>query len=787
MMDKNRSSIMLRAYTIYILVLIFAFIIIGKVIYLNTVEREYWSNQASIVNSRTEVINPIRGNIYANDESLLAISVPIFEVRIDLDSSVIPDSIFTKKLDSLALSLSLLFDGNNANKNLYKQNLIKARNAGSRGFLLRKKATYKELKAIKTFPILRKGSKGGLIVYTKDRRERPFKNLASMTIGYERLADYKVDINLKAGKINPDKFVSRVDTLAECLANLFLDYNRDAYKEKLEKAFKAKGPAARITKKMNELQYAELLTFPLIEDDTSKIIRAKKLTRSYFVGLEGHYRTELRGEKGIITLKRVGNNSWKKISEEDMIDPKNGCDLYTAIDVNLQDVAQNALRKSLDTTKADWGCVILMEVKTGYIKAIANLTRNKDGIYQEMRNYATEELYEPGSTFKMATVMAVLEDGTFDTNTIVNTGRALYPGWGTVVDSHEEGYGRVSVAKAFEKSSNVGITEIARRAFGKNPQKFQQLLEKMGLTYKSGIDLDYEPKPSIKVSYGDLLGIAFGYALKLTPLQVLCFYNAVANNGKYMCPTFVKEIKRTGITVKKNEPHVLVEKICSDNTLAKMKKLLEGVVIRGTAKNIRNSVYQIAGKTGTAKIYDPSVGSYIKNYVASFAGYFPADNPMYSCIVVEYNMKGTEVYGAQVAAPVFKEISDKVYATRVDIKSIVSSQPTTFVYPSVQTGYRYETEAVYKGLNLQLVTGGNISEWVCITTDGKKIFENAKVFNQNTIPDVIGMKAKDAVYILETLGLKVIVKGIGKVKTQSVKSGEKILNNKVIVLNLSNS
>jgi len=786
-MDKNRSSIMLRAYTIYILVFVFAFIIIGKVIYLNTAEKDYWTKQASVVNSRTEVINPVRGNIYADDESLLAISVPIFEIRIDLDSSVINDSLFSKKIDSLSTCLSQLFDGNSLNKNLYKKNLIKARREGNRGYLIRKKATYKELKAIKNFPILRKGSKGGLIVYTKDRRERPFKNLASMTIGYERLADYKVVINLKAGKISQGKFDRKVDTLAECFANLFLDYNRDDYKKKLQSAFKGKGADARITKKMNELQYAELLTFPLIEDDTSKIINAKKLTRSYFIGLEGHYRNELRGEKGIVTLKRVGNNSWKKISEEDMIDPKNGCDLYTGIDVNIQDVAQNALRKSLDTTKADWGCVILMEVKTGYIKAIANLTRNKDGVYQEMRNYATEELYEPGSTFKMATVMAVLEDGTFDTNAIVNTGKCVYPGWGTVVDSHEEGYGRVSVAKAFEKSSNVGITEIARRAFGKNPQKFQQYIEKMGLTHKSSIDLDYEPQPNIKVSYGDLLGIAFGYALKLTPLQVLCFYNAVANNGKYMKPYFVKEIKRTGMSVKKMEPTVLVDKICSDKTIAKMKRLMEGVVIRGTAKNIKNSVYQIAGKTGTAKIYDPTVRSYIKNYVASFAGYFPADDPMYSCIVVEYNMKGTEVYGAQVAAPVFKEIADKVYATRVDIKSKEPLYTTPYIYPTVQVGNRNETEAVYKGLNLQIFPSGNSSEWVSVTTDGKKISEKDKVFSSNAIPDVIGMKAKDAVYILENLGLKVLIKGIGNVKTQSVKAGEKILKNKVVVLTLSNN
>jgi len=786
-MDKNRNAIMMRAYTVYVLVFIFAFIIIGKVIYLNTAQKEYWKKQASVVNSRQEIINPIRGNIYADDESLLAISVPIFEVRIDLDSSVTSEPEFIKNVDSLALCCSILFDGTPLHKNLYKKSLFKARREGSRGYLLHKKATYKELKALKMFPLLKKGSKGGLLVYTKDRRERPFKNLASMTIGYERLADYKVEINMKAGKLKPGTFENKVDTLAECFANLFLDYGREEYKKTLIKAYKSKGNAAKITKKMNELQYAELVSFPLIEDDTANIINAKKLTKSYFIGLEGHYRNELRGEKGVVTMKRVGNNSWKKMSEEDMIEPKNGCDLYTAIDENIQDVAQNALRKSLDTTKADWGCCILMEVKTGYIKAIANLTRNKDGVYQEMRNYATEELYEPGSTFKMATVMAVLEDATYDTNAIVNTGKVTYPGWGTVVDSHEEGYGRVSVAKAFEKSSNVGISEIARRAFGSHPQKFQQLIEKMGLTGKSGIDLDYEPQPHINISYGDLLGIAFGYALKVTPLQVLCFYNAVANNGKYMKPSFVKEIKRTGISVKKNEPQPLIDKICSDITLAKMKKLLEGVVIRGTATNIRNSVYKIAGKTGTAKIYDPSVKSYIKNYVASFAGYFPADDPKYSCIVVEYNMKGTEVYGAQVAAPVFKEIADKVYATRVDIKSKETTQNYPIIYPSLRVGYKSETETVYKGLNLQIISGGNLSDWVSITTSGSKGFEKDKLYSKNTIPDVIGMKAKDAVYILESLGIKVIFKGIGQVKSQSVKPGEKISNHKVVILILSNN
>ena len=784
-MSDSKKAILMRAYLIYILVLIFGGIILGRIIYLQFVQGDYWSKQASIVNSKTEVIDPVRGNIFADDESLLATSVPIFEIRLDLDSSVISDTVFKSKIDSLAENLCRLFEGNSLNKKQYKKELIKGRLQSNRGFLIRKKATYAELKLLKTFPILRLGNRGGLIVYTKDRRERPFKNLASMTIGYERLSEYKVVLNLKASKIKQEKFDHYIDTLAQCFSNLFQDYNRESYKKKLIAAYASKGPTAKIVKNMNELQLAELKTFPLIEDDTINIIKQKQLTKSYFVGLEGHYRNDLRGERGVITLKKVGNNSWKKISDEDLIEPKNGCDLYTSIDVNLQDVAQNALRKSLDTTNADWGCVILMEVQTGFVKAIANLTRDKDGAYQEMRNYAVEELYEPGSTFKLASVVAVLEDGTFDTNTIVNTGKKNYSGWGTVVDSHEDGYGRVSLSKAFEKSSNVGITEIAYRAFGHNPQKFQQLLEKMGLTQKSGIDIDNEPQPRIKVSYGDLLGIAFGYALKVTPMQVLTFYNAIANNGKYMKPMFVKEIKRTGVSITKFNPVVLKDKICSDATLLKIKKLLEGVVIRGTATNIRNSVYKIAGKTGTAKIYDPITKGYLKSYVASFAGYFPADDPKFSCIVVEYNMKGSEIYGAQVAAPVFKEIADRVYATRVDIKSKESTAPSVLSIPQVQVGYKSDIETIYQGLDFKFVPNGSSSDWVGISTFSNSIFEKDKTFQSNIIPNVVNMKAKDAIYMLESAGLTVIVKGKGTVSSQSLKPGERIGVNKQIIITLT--
>lgn len=784
-MNDKRKSILMRAYLIYFLVWIFAIIIIVKIFTLQFIQDEQWKKQASTESIQKEIIEPARGNIYAENGELLATSIPMFQVNLDLDSSAIHDTTFKKNVDSLGICLSLFFDKTPNNKYKYIQELKEARRKYNRNFLLVKKATYSELQKIKTFPILRKGKFGGLVVTKKEKRIRPIKNCAAMTIGYERLAEYRVVINLKAGKVSKQRFDQYIDTLSDCFYTTFNDLSKGYYKKILEDAFKKPASEAGIPKFVNVLQLAELKKFPLIEEDNDRILKIKKLTNSYFVGLEGHYKEDLRGIKGVEYRKRVGSNSWKKISEEAVVEPQSGCDLYTAIDVNLQDVAQSALRKSLDTTHADWGCVILMEVQTGYIKAIANLTKDKDGGYYEMRNYAVEERYEPGSTMKLASVIAVLEDGKYDTNQIVRSGRIRYSDYKKeVVDSHEEGYGNISVAKAFEKSSNVGITQITRMAFLDKVKikQFEQYLIKMGLKQRSGIDLDNEPEPYLPIKYEDLTAAAFGYSIKLTPLQVLGLYNAVANNGKYMKPKLVKEIRRNGVLIRENSPEVLIARICSEATLKKVRSLLEGVVTRGTARNISKAPYKVAGKTGTARIWDEATRGYIDRYIASFCGYFPADDPKYSCIVVEYKMQGSEVYGSQVAAPVFKEIADKVYATRVDIKSKVLKMPDTLSAPVVDFGYREDIENIYSGLNINLILKGGSSEWVSTSRsdDLKKVYVKDNLIKNNKIPDVKGMKARDAVYLLEKAGWSVLVKGAGRVVEQKT-----VFENKTVELILS--
>jgi len=301
----------------------------------------------------------------------------------------------------------------------------------------------------------------------------------------------------------------------------------------------------------------------------------------------------------------------------------------------------------------------------------------------------------------------------------------------------------------------------------------------------TGIDLLHEPAPELleKITREDLVAIAFGYYARLTPLQMLAFYNAVANNGCYMKPKIVKEI-RNGVFVYKNRPEIMIKQICSEGTLKKVKNLLEGVVQRGTARVIRKAPYKIAGKTGTAKIYDVSVGDYVNRYVASFCGYFPADDPKYSCIVVEYNMRGINVYGSDVAAPVFKEIADKVYATRIDIKTKEIKIPDTLSFPEVSVGFRKDVEDIYQGLNMRLFYSGNNQEWVSVTksADNKTITEKDcyKSFSGQKIPNVIGMKAKDAVYILEKAGMKVLVSGAGRVIGQ-----KNLLESKTVELRLS--
>ncbi len=699
-MKEENKDIVWRIRVIYIGVLIFALVIIYKVINIQFVEGDVWRKRAENLTLRYESVEAIRGNIISSDSNLLATSVPIFDVKLDLHKSVIHNDTFKIYVNALADSLSKLFP--DKSKEQFKNILVKGRKKEDRDLLLRRDIDYTQLKRMRTFPVLKKGKyKGGFIVEEKDYRKMPFKGLGSRTIGY------------------------------------------------------------------------------------------KKITENLYVGLEGAYSKELEGVSGKRLMRKIANGIWRPVERDNQIEPENGKDIVTTIDINIQDVAENALRKCLDSNEADHGCAILMEVSTGYIKAISNLKRHKDGTYGEDINFAIWESAEPGSTFKLASLIAVLEDGKYDTNELVNTGKCNYADR-TMKDSHEQGYGRISFARAFEVSSNVGISELVYKAFKDQPQKYIDHLYDMSLNKPLGLDIKGEGLPFIKNtknptwSRTSLPWMSIGYELQLTPLQTLALYNAIANNGKLVRPLFVKEILQTGKLIEKKEAVVINKAICSEKTLLKVQNILEGVVEHGTAKHLLNTVYKIAGKTGTAKI-DYGKNKDSKVYRASFVGYFPADNPKYSCIVIVNNPTKGQYYGGAIAAPVFKEIADKVYATQLDIHQEMKRINNKIEIPFVTAGNQQELFTIYSTLNLPFYSNNHDAEYILSEPKDSLHHYITKNFKSKLMPDVTGMGVKEAVYILEKSGLKVNISGKGKVAGQSIQSGNPINKGQLITLSLSNS
>ncbi len=697
-MKDEKKDIVWRIKLIYLGVLVFALYIIFKVVNIQFVEGDMWRERAENLTLRYESVEAIRGNIISSDSKLLATSVPIFDVRLDLHESVVSDDTFKFYLNALSDSLSRLF--RDKSKAEFKNFLLKGRKRGKRDLLLRRNIDYSQLKKLRTFPIFRKGRyRGGFIVKEKDYRKMPFKELASRTIGYENV------------------------------------------KENL------------------------------------------------YVGLEGAYSKELGGVSGKRLMRKIASGIWRPVERDNQIEPENGKDIVSTIDINIQDVAEHALMKCLDSNKADHGCAVLMEVNTGYIKAIANLKRHRDGSYGEDINYAIWETSEPGSTFKLASLIAVLEEGKYDTNEMVNTGKSTYADR-TMKDSHEEGYGRVSLTRAFEVSSNVGISEIVHKTFQNKPQKYVDYLCDMSLNKPLGVEIKGEGLPFIKNtknptwSRTSLPWMSIGYELHLTPLQTLSLYNAVANNGKMVRPLFVKEILRTGKLIEKKDVVVINKSICSKKTLNKVRAILEGVIERGTAKHLLNTVYKIAGKTGTAKVgYGKDKNSRV--YRASFVGYFPADNPKYSCIVIVSNPTKGRYYGGAIAAPVFKEIADKVYATQLDIHQEVKKSNAKHAIPYVIAGNQEELDTIYSNLNLSFLTNNPDAEYVVSTRKNNIRKYASKSFKANLVPNVRGMGVKEAVYLLERSGLKVKLIGKGKVARQSIRSGARIVNGQLITLSLN--
>ena len=513
------------------------------------------------------------------------------------------------------------------------------------------------------------------------------------------------------------------------------------------------------------------------------------------VGIEGSFDKELAGKNGMAVKQRLTGGDWITIDAAGTIDSRDGNDVVTTIDIDLQDVASTALANQLRNHNAHHGCAVVMEVATGDIKAIANLEIGPEGRYRETYNYAVGESAEPGSTFKLPVIMAALEEGIIDTGDIVDTGSGSVKFYNKIIrDTKEDGYGRLTVKQVFEKSSNVGMAKLITGLYGDRPKDFVNRLCAMKLNEKLDIQIRGEGEPLIRYP-GDKLwsGISLpmmshGYEVQMTPLQILTFYNAVANNGKMMKPRFVVAITRNGSVLRRFNPDVIVNSIASGTTIKKAQKMMEGVVEHGTATNLRNPNYKIAGKTGTAQIakgnrgYNSGSGI---SYQASFAGYFPAENPLYSCIVVVNAPSNGVYYGNQVAGSVFREISDKIYATNFfrDYRD-PEAERTALQAPEAGNGFRKDINKVLGELDVRVRRNAK-DEWIKTRESGDTITYTGVKISKGMVPDVRGMSLRDAMYLLENSGYQVRFSGKGKVLRQSPEHGERYFEGQVVSLEMN--
>lgn len=513
------------------------------------------------------------------------------------------------------------------------------------------------------------------------------------------------------------------------------------------------------------------------------------------VGVEGAFDKDLAGKNGVAVKQRLTGGDWITVDGPNSVESRDGNDVVTTLDVDLQDVATTALLKQLLKNDADHGCAVLMEVSTGDIKAITNLELGDNGVYSETYNYAIGESTEPGSTFKLPVLMAALEDGVIDTSDIVDTGTGSVKFYNKIIrDTKEGGNGKITVMQVFEKSSNVGTSKIIYEHYKDNPKEFVNRLYAMKLNEKLNIQLKGEGAPLIRYP-GDKLWsglslpmMSHGYEVQMTPLQMLTFYNAVANDGRMMRPRFVTSILRNGSVIRSYQPEIIINSIASRSTIRKARVMMEGVVQQGTATNLKNANYRIAGKTGTAQIardkYGYRQGARI-SYQASFVGYFPAENPLYSCIVVVNAPSNGVYYGNLVAGTVFKEISDKVYSTSFfsDYES-ENKDDKKLNAPEAGNGFRDDINEVLSNLNVRYRRTAD-NDWVATRESGDTIrLANVKV-EEGLVPDVRGMSLRDAIYLLENSGLRVRYNGKGRVLRQSPEHGARYLEGTTVSLEMN--
>ena len=661
-----------------------------------------------VINSkRNKVIEAKRGDVLAVDGRKLACSIAEYTIYMDPCADGLTDETFNSNIAQLSTQLAGFFKDKSAEQ--YRREISEARVKKRRHISLTPKGRHLSLyekDQVKSFAILNRGAnRGGYIEEERGARSRPFKILASRTVG-----------------------------------DLFAD--------------KEKGGR---------------------------------------VGIEQSFDEELRGVNGVGNLINVGGRWLERIETP----AENGLDVHTTIDVDIQDVAEHSLMQQLKKFDAEYGVALLMEVKTGAVRAIVNLHRSSEGKYsEEYYNYAVGNLSEPGSTFKLANVMDLLEDGYVLPEDTINTFKGTYKFYNCEMkDSNKEGHGLITVAEGFEVSSNIAFSRLAMKYYKDNPQRFVDRLRTFGLCDSLCLDVKGEQSTDMK-DYGEstwsgttLPWMSIGYEVRLTPMQLLTFYNAVANGGVMMRPMLVQSLDRNGAPVKTFRPKVLRSSIASSSTIRKVKEMLKGVVEKGTAKNISNTPYKIAGKTGTAQIARGKGGyggdNSPKDYLASFAGFFPADKPMYTCVVMVSGPK-YNFYGNVVAGSVFKDIADRVYAAEYK-RGHFDEEPRvekSDAMPYSKGGRREYTDKVLRDIRVPHNNPDNTTDWVSTKAENSSVSVSSKPIVAGIMPDVRGMGAADAVNILESSGLRVRLNGFGHIRTQSIAPNERVVKGMTVALDL---
>lgn len=630
--------------------------------------------------------------------------------------------------------------------------------------------------------------------------------------------DFKADgLRDKNGKV----YKQYIDSFATAMAVYFKDKTASQYRAEFDKAYEKGSRYYSLKKKISFSDYKALRDFPLIRlgknksgiivEQTSKRIapfgllanRTIGLSREYVnsdgkvkkmnVGLEMSYDSLLNGQNGQRLVRFISGGAVPV--EGFQVEPEDGRDIYTTLDVNMQDIAENALMGMLQSTKAEYGTAILMETKTGKIKAIANLGRSvNDTNYWENDNYALR-VTEPGSTIKIVSYLASIDKGDVkpgDLFEVGSTGR-MQVGPRPITDAHRMPRPVMTIEECIAHSSNVGMGRVALKAFGKNPTEYREYLDKYHLTTKSPIDLAAVPRPYVApldMKAGgqmNLVTMAFGYAINVSPMQLLTLYNAIANNGTMVKPYLVNSIRDKGVIAKEIQPMVLEQQIAKPATIEAARKALKMVVTEGSGKNVfKDMPFLVAGKTGTAQVADKGIGYAHRIYQASFAGYFPADNPQYSCIVVVRTRAGSGLYyGGQLAAPVFREIATRIYSMYVDRKT-----PKGYEGAADSTSYFYAGSSnairnVLGLLNMPYVDSIQQNSWATMYATNYRRTLKTNIVKESLMPNVKGMGLRDAIKLLEERGLRVKVRGSGKVSLQSIQPGMPFKKGQGVMLELA--